>query len=312
MSAGDAMGAVAELAASQHGALTRAQAAALSFDRRRVATALRSGWLAEPLPGVLVTATSRPTWARRMCMATLASAGSAASHRAGARLHRLDGFRDDLVELIARRGLVPRPGVIAHRTTVLDATDLTVVAGIRVTSLVRTLADLGAVVSADRVKQALDDALRRGVALASIEEALDRLHRPGRSGTSVLAGVLGRPDRSQTVPDTWFERLVQRLAQGDALPPPVPQHPVRDAGGRLVARLDLAWPEAMLGLEAHSDRWHYGPRRGRRDRARDNQLAALGWELVYATWADVDDPTVLLQQLAMIHRRRSVLARRSG
>ena len=38
--------AVAELAASQHRAFTRKQAAELGFDRRRVATALRSGWLA--------------------------------------------------------------------------------------------------------------------------------------------------------------------------------------------------------------------------------------------------------------------------
>ena len=54
----DAVRAVAELAASQHRAFTRRQAAVLNFDRSRVATAIRLGWLDEPYPGVLVMAGS--------------------------------------------------------------------------------------------------------------------------------------------------------------------------------------------------------------------------------------------------------------
>jgi hypothetical protein len=41
----DAVRAVAELAASQHRAFTRQQAAELNFDKGRVATAKRLGWL---------------------------------------------------------------------------------------------------------------------------------------------------------------------------------------------------------------------------------------------------------------------------
>lgn len=46
--------AVAELAASQHRAFTRRQAAELNFDSRRIATAKHEGWISEPLPGVLI------------------------------------------------------------------------------------------------------------------------------------------------------------------------------------------------------------------------------------------------------------------
>ncbi|MPY95030.1 MAG: hypothetical protein GEV08_18815 [Acidimicrobiia bacterium] len=70
MSAHDALRAVAELAASQHGALTRRQAAALHFDSRRVATALRSGLLHEPAPRVLVVTGTPDTWRRRVMVAT--------------------------------------------------------------------------------------------------------------------------------------------------------------------------------------------------------------------------------------------------
>ena len=102
----DAVRAVAELAASQHRAFTRRQAAELNFDRSRVATAIRLGWLDEPYPGVLVMAGSGDPWTGRLMAATLAGGGHAvASHRAAARLHRLDGFEDcDVVELSVTRG----------------------------------------------------------------------------------------------------------------------------------------------------------------------------------------------------------------
>jgi len=313
MSADDALRAVAELAASQHGVFTRRQAAAHSFDRRRVATALRAGWIGEPVAGVLVIAGSRGSWPQRLMIASRAGQGAIVSHRSAARLHRLDGFRDDVIELTVRRGRSLRsPGAIVHRSGHLDDDAFVEVAGIPTTSLVRTLADLGAVVCDDQVEQAVDDALRRGLGLAALREALEYLDRPGPSGTASLRRVLDRPDRVGRLPDSWFERLVARVAAAGTLPRPELQHIIRDRSGQLLARLDLAWPEARLGLEAHSDRWHFGPRRGRRDLARDNALAATGWELVYATWSDLDQPDQLVDQLARIYRRRVVESRRLG
>jgi hypothetical protein len=91
--ADNAMRAVAELGAALHRAFTRQQAASLNFSRRRVATALRAGWLSEPLPGVLVMTGSPSTWHQRLMVVTLGANGvAAASHRAAARLHHLDGF----------------------------------------------------------------------------------------------------------------------------------------------------------------------------------------------------------------------------
>jgi hypothetical protein len=58
----DALRAVAELAASQHRAFTRLQAAALKFDHRRVSTAIRRGWITELAPGVLAFAGWPSTW----------------------------------------------------------------------------------------------------------------------------------------------------------------------------------------------------------------------------------------------------------
>jgi len=58
--------AVAELAASQHRAFTRKQAAELGFAAKRIATAKRNGWLLEPTPGVLVVGDGPATWHQRL------------------------------------------------------------------------------------------------------------------------------------------------------------------------------------------------------------------------------------------------------
>ena len=143
----DAVRAVAELAASQHRAFTRRQAAELNFDKGRVATAKRRGWLDEPYPGVLVINGSEDGWRQRLMAAMLAAGGHAvASHRSAARLHHLDGFEEvDVVELSVTRDHRWRGGddVVAHHVAAIDAADVLAVGGIPCTGLARTLADLG-------------------------------------------------------------------------------------------------------------------------------------------------------------------------
>jgi hypothetical protein len=88
----DAMGAVAELAASQHGALTRRQAAALGLSPRQIRSLSALAMIDEPTPGVLRITASPVTWHQRLMIATLAGPGFWAGFRAAAHLHRIDGF----------------------------------------------------------------------------------------------------------------------------------------------------------------------------------------------------------------------------
>jgi len=183
----DAVRAVAELAASQHRAFTRRQAAELNFHRNRIAVAVRQGWLAEPYPGVLVMAGSAPTSRERVAAATLAGGcGAVASHRSAGRLHGLDGFtRIDVVEISVARTHRWRhvETVICHHVTPFERADLVTVDAITTTGLARTLADLGAVVERQDVRRALIDARRRDISLRWLHATVDRLHRPGPTGT---------------------------------------------------------------------------------------------------------------------------------
>lgn len=103
--------------------------------------------MAEPHPGV---AGSPVAFERSVAAAVMAVDGAAASHRSTARLHRLDGFeRGSIVEVSVDRSprwQLPEP-VVTHHVRDVDELDLVRVDGIVTTSIARTLADLGSVVS---------------------------------------------------------------------------------------------------------------------------------------------------------------------
>jgi hypothetical protein len=97
----EAVAAVAELAAAQHGAFTRRQAADRGLSRRQIQAIANDPALAEPIRGVLFFRAAPTTWHQRMMIATLAPPGFHSGFRAAAFLHRLDGWREQ-----------PRPEIV--------------------------------------------------------------------------------------------------------------------------------------------------------------------------------------------------------
>jgi hypothetical protein len=307
----DAVSAVAELAASQHRAFTRRQAAEVKFDHRRIATAKRHGWLEEPYPGVLVIVGSEAGWHQRLMAATLADGGHAvASHRAAARLHALDGFTEcNLVEVSVTNGhRWRRKGeVVAHHVASLDAADIVTIDGIRSTGLARTLSDLGAVVEPMQVRRALTDARRRGTSLRWIQLTADRLHRPGPTGASVLLEQLAAIPAEGRVSDSWFEELIALCLDDPEIPPIELQCPIRDESGRVVAHADIGIPSVRLGLEAHSRQFHFGPDAEPLDEQRDLAAGTCGWDLQYLGWYAARRPKEVLavvKKLIAVRRRQ--------
>jgi hypothetical protein len=273
--------ALGQLAGLRHGAFTRRMAASVGVSSKAIRTRLDCGTLVEPAAGVLLLAASPPTWRQRVAVATLAGGGAVASHRTAARLHGLDGFDVDVVEVSVpghRRGAPSAARV--HRVAALGARDQIMVDGIPATTIARTLADLGCVASVRQVLKALDSARRNGVSTRWCRLTAERLHRPGQAGTAVLLELLDEAAIGR-VPDSWLERLVEELLAVPGFPPLARQYTVRDAGGRFVARVDLAVPSVRLAIEAHSRRFHFGDGPEAADEDRDLRLTACGWEVVY-------------------------------
>jgi hypothetical protein len=293
---------LAAAASARHGVVTVAEATDLGVSRAMLRTDIGRGQWHVAAPGTLVATSAPSTWHQRVAVACV-STGGVASHRSAARLHGFDGHQLDLVEVSVLRPVRRvRPGTLIHQAGALDPRDITTVDALRVTTVARTLVDLGAVVGDDLVEQALDDALRRGASPRWIEECLSRVDRPGPSGTAALRRVLGRPDRAGPLPDSMLERLLERAATAAGLPRPQRQVQVRNGAGRLVAVLDAAWPDRLVGCEAQSERWHGGPRGAQRDLDRHNLLTSMGWRMLYATWADVRSPEQFTARLAELYR----------
>lgn len=96
--------------------------------------------------------------------------------------------------------------------------------------------------------------------------------------------------RSPTaVPQSVFETRLLRVLRDAGLPLPTLQHEIRH-GGRVIARVDFAYPEAKLAIEADGYQWHSGRIAFERDLARRNALTNLSWDVMHVTWSDLEHP----------------------
>src|SRR3954464_6639794 len=96
--------ATAELAASQHGVVTRSQAAANGITPANIRTALLHGRLVEVWQGILRDPFAPQTWRQRVMIAVLTTGGIASGLTAAA-LHALEGLESTtIIEVTVQRG----------------------------------------------------------------------------------------------------------------------------------------------------------------------------------------------------------------
>ena len=210
----EAMQQLTATAAGQYGLVTITDAAAAGVERHHVLRLVRGGVLEGMARGVYRFAGSVASWHQAVLIAVLDGGPlCVASHRTAAALHRLDGFVQGVIEVLVPMHVYHRRrNVIVHHTRDLPDIDRDRVGPIPVTSKARTLIDLGSVVSADRVEEALDE---RGT-------GQDRRARPGASPVppapsprsrwiGAMTLVLG--DRTADVPHSVLERRMMRLLE---------------------------------------------------------------------------------------------------
>lgn len=230
-----------------------------------------------------------PSWHQALVAAWFwAGEGAVVSHRAAGALSRLDGVEPGFVELTTGKpGRSPPRGILLHRSTQLPSRDLTRIGLLPATNVTRTLIDLAGVLDKERIERAIDDALRRGLTSVSrLRGRLGDLGGPGRAGTRLLRELLdARTDRAAP-PESLLEARLLKLLTASGLPVPVTQYEIR-AAGRVLARLDFAYPDRLVAIEADGYRYHSGRIVWQRDLERRNLLAGLGWRMVHVTWEDL-------------------------
>ncbi len=290
--------ALVELAASRHNAFHSSEAADISIPPHRLRRAVDNGVLTRLAPTIWSVAALGQPPGQRLRAATLTTSRAAALHRASG---WLQGWFDDypaVVDIwVPRHGRRVGVGVRQHRATRIDEKrDITVIDGIRTLNPAATLCMLGRVESDDVIEECLDHFLREH-SLRWLTETLDRLTTPSGAGPTALQRVLEHPARRLGAVDSLFERRVQRLLAAADLPPIVTQHEI--AVGKRLYRLDLAMPSIRLGVECHSRRFHWGRQAQEADNRRDTALAGAGWQLLYVTWAQLQQPKRLVEAITL-------------
>lgn len=181
-----------------------------------------------------------------------------------------------------------------HRGSLL-VEDLTIRDGIPVTSGTRTALDMIAIGDIAHALVTVNDLLHAGETTPELlqRRAAGLLHDPHTADTSIVL------DLADARPESAGESLVVYLCWAQGLPMPIPQFEIRDPDGRLIGRVDFAWPELGVFLEFDGRLKYERYRRPGesvadavlREKKREDAIRELtGWRCIRIVWADLFRP----------------------
>ena len=158
------------------------------------------------------------------------------------------------------------------------------------TGLARTLIDVGLLVGERDLDDLVDTVLRDGrLRLGDLVSAYRRASEHGRNGCGPMRRLLETRIDSDPVPLSIWSRDVVRLLSAHGVEAPMMEYPVRTSDGRIVAQVDLAYPQYRIAIELDGVRWHLDRTAFQRDRERANALALHGWKLLSFTWEHFEE-----------------------
>ncbi|MGY1832128.1 endonuclease domain-containing protein [Geodermatophilus sp. SYSU D01180] len=185
-------------------------------------------------------------------------------------------------------------GVRVHRSAV-DPGEIEVRDGIPLSTALRTCWDVAALEPLGTAVSALDAMVRAG-AVSCQDLSASVCGGSGRWGVARVRRAVSLIDpRAESGPESRV-----RVALVTAGLAPRPQFEVRQ-GGRFIARVDLAFPEARLAVEYEGEH-HFDGVQIVRDDERHARLIAAGWRVIRLSAADLRalDPVVQRVRAALI------------
>lgn len=278
------------LAERQHQVVTVRQVVGLGIPRSTFYRMVRRGWWTQTYRGVFVRTGTEVTPFQRAIAATLACGPRAfASHCTAARVWGLDGIpsADPPQVTVTAERRPSRMGIAVYRTLRARPTDFTTFKRIPITTPMRTLLDLSPIVSERDLAVCLDDAHRRR--LLSIDALNAYLAHPGnrsRPDADTLRALVALRDPGRPL-DSALESDLFHLLRTVGLPLPIPQYWVETR--KCWRRIDFAYPDRKIAIEADGYQSRFGLDRFDDDRARQNDLEELGWDFRRFTPSHVHD-----------------------
>jgi len=295
-------GQLAILAQRQHGVVSAKQMAGLGYTRSTIADWVAVGHLHRVHRGVYAVGHEKLSRKGQVMAAALAHAPAYVSHWTAGWLHGL--FKSSTVDHLTaptRRRRVPDE-ITVHFAS-LAPEDITVIDGIPVTSVFRTLLDLAPYLDLKRLRRLLGRMEElKTFDLRSFDALLSRTR--GHPGNRPLRKALRayRPDLAVTRSDV--ERDFRRLVRRAGIPTPAANFNV--AG----YEIDAWWEAERFGVELDVYATHSSPGSFEEDRRRQDDLLAEGIEVTRVTDVRLEEePDQVMERLAAhLARRRRELA----
>lgn len=189
----------------------------------------------------------------------------------------------------------------------LRVEDTTIRAGLPITAGTRTALDIIEITDEEHALVVIDGLLHKDETTIPLLErrAVGMGHDPGSlSVPVVLMHADGRHESAGETRTAWMLR--QAL-----LPRPEPQYKIRDRSGRIVARVDFAWPELKVFLEFDGkEKYLRHRRKGEsvadcvlREKSREELICGLtGWRCIRIVWADLYRPELVIARVVAAMR----------
>ncbi|HVW46273.1 MAG TPA: DUF559 domain-containing protein [Solirubrobacterales bacterium] len=220
-------------------------------------------------------------------MAAVLAHGSHAvlSHRSAGQLWGLYPRRDIEPEVMCPGAKKTKPGIVAHRGTLLRD-EVVWVRGIPVTSVPRTMYDLAGMLKEREVERAWNEMeVREYRDRLSIPHLLER--HPRRQGSALLARLAGSENRPVGITRNDLEEAFLALVDRFGLPRPrMNAHmAVRDR----FYEIDCLWEERRVAIELDGGGAHRTKKAFHDDRERDRILSAEGFTTARVTWRHIQD-----------------------
>lgn len=273
-----------ELAAGQHGVVSRAQLIAAGIRAASVDRRIRAGLL-EPLHrGVYAVRGGMRTGSREHAAVLTCAGQVVVSHVTSAVLQDLaQSAESRAVHVIARATDHGRKrGIRVHRCASLRDEEITMWEGIPITTPARTLLDLaGMVASVEWAEVTIHDVDRAvneafGRRLTTREALLSLLDAyPRTRGARVLREIIaGRNGATKSEAEKRFLRLMRRAE--------LPEPEVNTSVDGI--EVDFLWRERGLVVEVDGFAFHTTADRFERDRRNGSRLVAAGLRVTRVTW----------------------------
>lgn len=283
------------MAEKQLGLVTYDQAISLGFSKSAVHRLVAAGRWERVMPRVFRLWKMDDAWRQSVqALGLWGRPDGTISHLCAAALWGFDLCEPGHLEIaLASARKAPKTSIVVHRGAVPNA-DRGLRDGIWVTTPTRTLLDIASCLSSDRLEIAVHAAIRER--RTTVERLGRALERNGSRHGSTRFRTLVEDLASQGATESILEARMIQLLRRAGMPPPVRQHEVF-AGQTLIARVDLAYPEARLAIELDGFRYHSARSDLRRDHRRLNRLQDQGWLVLFVSAEDLDDPGMLMDRV---------------